>query len=106
MDAKTFDKRNLPSRHVTHGSYGRHRAPREFYTFSVTDGIAMGHNDVKASLVSRDVIADPIELSMRGHCYDAVAGAIWKYEQTVGSARKGAVTHRGGGAESACYADI
>ncbi|MDX2309105.1 MAG: dihydroxy-acid dehydratase [Hyphomicrobium sp.] len=125
MDAKTFDKSKLPSRHVTVGaSRAPHRSyyyamglteeeinrpfvgvvscwneaapcnialmrqaqaakvgvkdaggtPREFCTITVTDGIAMGHQGMKSSLVSRDVIADSIELTMRGHCYDALVG--------------------------------
>ena len=125
MDAKTFDKARLPSRHVTvgpsrapHRSYyyamgltreeidqpfvgvatcwneaapcnislGRqaqvvkkgvaaaHGTPREFTTITVTDGIAMGHQGMKSSLVSREVIADSVELTMRGHCYDALVG--------------------------------
>src|SRR5574339_1101252 len=48
--------------------------PREFCTITVTDGIAMGHQGMKSSLVSREVIADSIELSVRGHCYDAIVG--------------------------------
>ncbi len=48
--------------------------PREFCTISVTDGIAMGHQGMKSSLVSREVIADSIELTMRGHSYDAMVG--------------------------------
>jgi dihydroxy-acid dehydratase len=48
--------------------------PREFCTITVTDGIAMGHQGMKSSLVSRDVIADSVELTMRGHCYDALVG--------------------------------
>ncbi len=48
--------------------------PREFCTITVTDGIAMGHQGMKSSLVSREVIADSIELTMRGHCYDAFVG--------------------------------
>ncbi|HEX2257183.1 MAG TPA: dihydroxy-acid dehydratase, partial [Afifellaceae bacterium] len=48
--------------------------PREFTTITVTDGIAMGHQGMKASLVSREVIADSVELTMRGHCYDALIG--------------------------------
>ena len=48
--------------------------PREFCTITVTDGIAMGHQGMKASLVSREVIADSVELTMRGHCYDAIVG--------------------------------
>ncbi|MGD9667539.1 MAG: dihydroxy-acid dehydratase [Hyphomicrobiaceae bacterium] len=125
MDAKTFDKSKMPSRHVTVGpSRAPHRSyyyamglteeqinrpfvgvvscwneaapcnislmrqaqsvkvgvdegggtPREFCTITVTDGIAMGHQGMKSSLVSREVIADSIELTMRGHCYDAMVG--------------------------------
>ena len=125
MDAKTFDKTKLPSRHVTEGpARAPHRSylyamglnrqqihqplvgvascwneaapcnialmhqaqfvkkgvaaangtPREFCTITVTDGIAMGHQGMKASLVSREVIADSVELTMRGHCYDALVG--------------------------------
>ena len=48
--------------------------PREFTTITVTDGIAMGHQGMKSSLVSREVIADSIELTVRGHCYDAIVG--------------------------------
>lgn len=48
--------------------------PREFTTITVTDGIAMGHEGMRSSLVSREVIADSVELSMRGHCYDALVG--------------------------------
>ncbi len=125
MDAKTFDKSKLPSRHVTQGpSRAPHRSyyyamglteeeinrpfvgvvscwneaapcnialmrqaqsakkgvneaggtPREFCTITVTDGIAMGHQGMKSSLVSREIIADSIEVTMRGHCYDALVG--------------------------------
>jgi len=125
MDAKTFDKSSLPSRHVTEGpTRAPHRSylyamgltteqihqplvgvascwneaapcnislmrqaqavkkgvssangtPREFTTITVTDGIAMGHQGMKSSLVSREVIADSVELTMRGHCYDALVG--------------------------------
>jgi dihydroxy-acid dehydratase len=125
MDAKTFDKSKLPSRHVTEGpSRAPHRSyyyamglteeqihrpfvgvvscwneaapcnialmrqaqsvkigvnaaggtPREFCTITVTDGIAMGHQGMKSSLVSREVIADSIELTMRGHSYDSMVG--------------------------------
>lgn len=125
MDAKPFDKKKLPSRHVTEGpTRAPHRSyyyamglteeqihrpfvgvascwneaapcnislmrqaqsakkgvdeaggtPREFCTITVTDGIAMGHQGMKSSLVSREVIADSIELTMRGHCYDALVG--------------------------------
>ena len=125
MDAKTFDKSKLPSRHATVGpERAPHRSyyyamgltaediakpfvgvvscwneaapcnialmrqtqavkvgvkeangtPREFCTITVTDGIAMGHQGMKSSLASREVIADSVELTVRGHCYDAVVG--------------------------------
>ena len=48
--------------------------PREFCTITVTDGIAMGHEGMRSSLVSRETIADSVELTMRGHCYDALVG--------------------------------
>jgi dihydroxy-acid dehydratase len=48
--------------------------PREFTSITVTDGIAMGHQGMKSSLVSREVIADSVELTMRGHSYDALVG--------------------------------
>ena len=48
--------------------------PREFCTITVTDGIAMGHEGMKSSLISREVIADSVELTVRGHCYDALVG--------------------------------
>lgn len=125
MDAPKFDKRKLPSRHVTEGpERAPHRSyfyamglseaeihqpfvgvatcwneaapcnialnrqaqavklgvkqalgtPREFTTITVTDGIAMGHEGMRSSLVSREAIADTVELTMRGHCYDALVG--------------------------------
>ncbi len=48
--------------------------PREFTTITVTDGIAMGHDGMRSSLVSREVIADSTELTVRGHSYDAIVG--------------------------------
>jgi dihydroxy-acid dehydratase len=48
--------------------------PFRFNTITVTDGIAMGHQGMKSSLASREVIADSVELSVRGHCYDALVG--------------------------------
>lgn len=48
--------------------------PREFCTITVTDGIAMGHEGMKSSLPSREVIADSVELTIRGHAYDALVG--------------------------------
>jgi dihydroxy-acid dehydratase len=125
MDARTFDKSKLPSRHVTEGpERAPHRSyyyamgltreqihqpfigvatcwneaapcnialmrqaqaakkgvaasggtPREFCTITVTDGIAMGHQGMKSSLPSREVIADSVELTIRGHSYDALIG--------------------------------
>src|ERR1700744_5475566 len=125
MDARGFDKKKLPSRHVTEGfERAPHRSylyamgltreqihqpfvgvascwneaapcnislmrqaqavkkgvaagggtPREFCTITVTDGIAMGHAGMKASLPSRECIADSVELTVRGHSYDAVIG--------------------------------
>jgi dihydroxy-acid dehydratase len=59
---------------VKHGVKAAGGTPREFVTITVTDGIAMGHAGMKSSLVSRDVIADSVELTMRGHCYDALVG--------------------------------
>ncbi|MBV7260037.1 dihydroxy-acid dehydratase [Erythrobacter crassostreae] len=48
--------------------------PRRFNTITVTDGIAMGHQGMKSSLISREIIADSVEVSVRGHCYDALVG--------------------------------
>ncbi|HEY2047814.1 MAG TPA: dihydroxy-acid dehydratase [Caulobacteraceae bacterium] len=48
--------------------------PREFCTITVTDGIAMGHEGMRSSLVSREIIADSVELTVRGHGYDAIVG--------------------------------
>ena len=59
---------------VKKGVKSANGTPREFTTITVTDGIAMGHQGMKCSLVSRDVIADSTELTMRGHCYDALVG--------------------------------
>lgn len=53
----------------------QHRCtPRRFNTISVSDGIAMGHEGMKSSLASREIIADSVELMMRAHCYDALVG--------------------------------
>jgi dihydroxy-acid dehydratase len=59
---------------VKKGVKAAHGTPREFTTITVTDGIAMGHEGMRSSLVSREVIADSVELTMRGHCYDALVG--------------------------------
>src|SRR5207247_2412408 len=60
--------------------------PREFTTITVTDGIAMGHAGMKASLISREIIADSVELTMRGHCYDALVGLAGCDKSLPGSA--------------------
>ena len=57
---------------VKEGVSGAAGMPREFVTIAVSDGIAMGHQGMKASLVSREVIADSIELMVRAHGYDAL----------------------------------
>ena len=59
---------------VKNGVKNNNGTPREFTTISVTDGIAMGHEGMKSSLISRDIIADSIEVTMRGHCYDGLVG--------------------------------
>src|SRR6188472_3324873 len=59
---------------VKQGVAAARGTPREFCTITVTDGIAMGHQGMKSSLPSREVIADSVELTMRGHCYDALIG--------------------------------
>lgn len=59
---------------VKTGVKEEHGTPREFTTITVTDGMAMGHQGMKSSLVSRDAIADTVELTVRGHCYDALVG--------------------------------
>ncbi|MFC6049948.1 dihydroxy-acid dehydratase, partial [Methylobacterium hispanicum] len=59
---------------VKKGVAAAHGTPREFCTITVTDGIAMGHAGMRASLPSREVIADSVELTMRGHAYDALVG--------------------------------
>ena len=59
---------------VKRGVHEAGATPREFCTITVTDGIAMGHQGMKSSLASREVIADSIELTVRGHCYDALVG--------------------------------
>src|ERR1700690_3228894 len=59
---------------VKKGVSAANGTPREFCTITVTDGIAMGHEGMKSSLPSREVIADSVELTMRGHGYDALVG--------------------------------
>ncbi|WP_430910283.1 dihydroxy-acid dehydratase [Methylobacterium sp. sgz302541] len=59
---------------VKKGVAAANGTPREFCTITVTDGIAMGHAGMRASLPSREVIADSVELTMRGHAYDALVG--------------------------------
>jgi dihydroxy-acid dehydratase len=59
---------------VSRGVTAAGATPREFCTITVTDGIAMGHEGMRSSLASREVIADSVELSIRGHSYDALVG--------------------------------
>jgi len=60
--------------HAVRGVAEAGGTPREFTTISVSDGISMNHQGMKASLMSREVIADSIELVMRGHAYDGLVG--------------------------------
>ena len=65
---------NWQAQSVKTGVLGAGGTPREFTTITVTDGIAMGHEGMRSSLASREAIADTVELTMRGHCYDALVG--------------------------------
>jgi len=65
---------NRQAQSVKQGVKVAHGTPREFTTITVTDGIAMGHEGMRSSLASREAIADTVELTMRGHCYDALVG--------------------------------
>jgi len=65
---------NRQAQAVKMGVREAHGTPREFTTITVTDGIAMGHEGMRSSLASREAIADTVELTMRGHCYDALVG--------------------------------
>ncbi len=67
---------HLPTlaQHAKQGVTDSGATPREFSTIAVSDGIAMGHEGMKSSLVSREVIADSIELMVRAHQYDALVG--------------------------------
>ncbi len=65
---------NRQAQIVKHGVKKGGGTPREFTTITVTDGIAMGHEGMRSSLASREAIADTVELTMRGHCYDAIVG--------------------------------
>ncbi|SFR59925.1 dihydroxy-acid dehydratase [Yoonia tamlensis] len=65
---------NRQAQAVKLGVKAANGTPREFTTITVTDGIAMGHEGMRSSLASREAIADTVELTMRGHCYDAIVG--------------------------------
>lgn len=65
---------NWQAQSVKAGVKEANGTPREFTTITVTDGIAMGHEGMRSSLASRDAITDTVELTMRGHCYDALVG--------------------------------
>jgi dihydroxy-acid dehydratase len=60
--------------HAKEGIRGAGGTPREFTTIAVSDGIAMNHQGMKFSLISRELVADSIEAVMRAHCYDALVG--------------------------------
>ncbi|HEX3499699.1 MAG TPA: dihydroxy-acid dehydratase [Stellaceae bacterium] len=62
------------ARHAKDGVMAAGGTPREFTTIAVSDGIAMNHQGMKFSLISREIIADSIEAVMRGHCYDGIVG--------------------------------
>jgi dihydroxy-acid dehydratase len=68
-----FHLRRL-AEHVKTGVRAAGGTPMEFNTIAVSDGITMGAEGMRASLVSREVIADSVELTMRGHCYDGMVG--------------------------------
>src|SRR6266851_3297054 len=79
--------------------------PREFTTIAVSDGIAMNHQGMKFSLISRELIADSIEAVMRGHCYDGIIGFA-SYE-AVGAVMTGAMAAADlDGLERACLPTI
>ncbi|RKF12887.1 dihydroxy-acid dehydratase [Roseovarius spongiae] len=65
---------NRQAQAVKMGVKQAYGTPREFTTITVTDGIAMGHEGMRSSLASREAIADTVELTMRGHAYDALVG--------------------------------
>ncbi|MCL4109688.1 UNVERIFIED_CONTAM: hypothetical protein GTU68_018415 [Idotea baltica] len=65
---------NRQAQAVKMGVKSAQGTPREFTTITVTDGIAMGHEGMRSSLASREAITDTVELTMRGHCYDALVG--------------------------------
>ena len=63
-------------RKVMEGIRAAGGTPLEYNTVAISDGITMGTEGMKTSLVSREVIADSIELVARGHLFDAVVGAL------------------------------
>ena len=65
---------NRQAQSVKMGVKAASGTPREFTTITVTDGMAMGHEGMRSSLASREAIANTVELTMRGHCYDAIVG--------------------------------
>src|ERR671921_727601 len=68
-----LNQRDL-ARHVKEGIRAAGGTPQELNTISVSDGVTMGTEGMKASLVSREVIADSVELVARGHMFDAIIG--------------------------------
>jgi dihydroxy-acid dehydratase len=76
--------------HAKSGVIAAGGTPREFTTIAVSDGISMGHEGMKASLVSREVIADSIELMMIAHGYDALVGIAGCDKSLPGTVMAGA----------------
>ena len=70
-----FNQRRLAER-VKEGIRAAGGTPMEFNTIAISDGVTMGTEGMKASLVSREVIADSIELVGRGHMFDAVVSLV------------------------------
>ncbi len=88
---------NRQAQSVKRGVAEAGATPREFTTITVTDGIAMGHQGMKSSLVSREVIADSVELTVRGHCYDALVGLTGCDKSLPGGKCVALDVHRVGG---------
>jgi dihydroxy-acid dehydratase len=65
---------NLLANKASEGIVAAGGTPRQFVTIAVSDGIAMGTEGMKSSLVSREVIADSVELMIRAHQYDGFVG--------------------------------
>jgi dihydroxy-acid dehydratase len=84
-----FNHRDLAAK-VKEGIRAAGATPMEFNTISISDGVTMGTEGMKASLVSRDLIADSIELVARGYLFDAVI-AIVGCDKTIPGAAMGLI---------------